>query len=276
MSPREDRQLRQIIRAGLAQRVFGSVLTAQQHADTLEAMLSAGVLSFDRDRSNVHVQAGDLISLRIDVAATLGAELSLPTLAQALQIATITADILLEEAKALPAKQAHGYASLRPLGLQLLNLDSACQNICKEQTHHGGTRDAIISYAKAVSYETSALLAQELGAFPLHQSCATRMSAAITNHRAAAFGDGSKLTGSHVRPPMLREEAVPALLLTKTRERWNNVLELGQQYGFRHAKVLAITKSTKTNTASVTIPEELADKWQTKTPLSQEEIMALL
>lgn len=276
MSPTQERQLHIIKRTGLKLRVFRSELDAQMHSDALASLLARRLVSFGTKPTEADVRSGDAVRIFVHANACLGgSNLAIATLTHAVQIATITADILLYTTNQFTTKRAHSYESLRPLALTIVEIPELQQAL--ETDHHpGGIADGVFSYVKAVSYETSALLAAQHGTFPTYKSCSAAMLAAITNHRAAAFGDGSMLTDSHIRPPMLREGHVPALLLTKTRERWNSALALGNVHGYRNAKTVALTAVQVHEEKQVTIPKDVEQKWRTRTPLSQEELQQLL
>ena len=276
MSPKQERQINSIKRASQKLGVFRNELATQLHTDALESLLEVGLLSFGVKPTETEIAAGDAIRIFLHVDKCLdGSALSIATLTHATQIATITADILLYRAHQFPPKQAHAYRVLRPIALSLVGAQTL-QSALGAKPYPGGLEDAVISFVKAVSYETSALLADTLGAFPLYQSAAQAMIAAITNHRAAAFGNGNMLTDSHIRPPMLREGHVPALLLTKTRERWNTALSLGRTNGYRHAKTVALTVQKESVVAPISVPKDIEQKWQSRTPLSQEELHKML
>ena len=276
MSPKQERQLHIIRQAGLKLRVFGSEIEAQLHTDALEALMETSLFSFGPKPTEKDIAAGDAIRVMIHVDKCLkGKALHIATLTHAVQTATITAEILLFKANQFAPKRAHAYESLRPLAITVEDIE-ALQQALDTDPHPGGLGDGVVSFVKAVSYETSALMAARLGAFPLHQVAAKTMMSAITNHRAAAFGDGGMLTDSHIRPPMLREGHVPAMLLTKTRERWNSAQALGKQYGYRHAKTVALTAVEKREEKPIAVPKEIEQKWRERTPLSQEELQNML
>jgi len=113
------------------------------------------------------------------------------------------------------------------------------------------------------SYETSALMAKELGAFPGHEENAEHMLRVVRNHRRAAHGVSrdAKAAMRHelgdyealeIKPvpidaDMLTSDVEPygviansAELIASARGCWDNALKLGKEHGYRNAQSTVI------------------------------------
>ena len=100
---------------------------------------------------------------------------------------------------------------------------------------------AVSAVMTGVSYATSAEMAKELGAFPGHGPNASAMLRVMKNHRKAAYGRTSGYDQLSTTPVPLKDVFCPqADLVTAAREVWDEVISLGQAYGFRNAQVSVI------------------------------------
>lgn len=91
------------------------------------------------------------------------------------------------------------------------------------------------------SYETSAELAKELGAFAEYENNKDAMLRVIRNHRRASYDvSASDYEGLRVAPMGLSKKECPAEFLQAARTSWDEALKLGEKYGYRNAQSTVI------------------------------------
>ena len=102
----------------------------------------------------------------------------------------------------------------------------------------GGAVTAILTGA---SYAMSAELARILGPFPGFVKNRQHMLRVMRNHRSAAYNTASPgYEGLSILPQGLDESVCPPDLLEAARRVWDDVVELGERYGYRNAQVTVI------------------------------------
>ncbi|MBV1703442.1 MAG: vitamin B12-dependent ribonucleotide reductase, partial [Hyphomicrobiales bacterium] len=105
---------------------------------------------------------------------------------------------------------------------------------------------AISAVMTGVAYETSAEMAQELGAFPGHAKNAAHMLRVIANHRRAAHGEADGYEGLSIAPVPLDHAALAAAgapwagLSPAAKAAWDRALDLGRVHGYRNAQVSVV------------------------------------
>jgi len=91
------------------------------------------------------------------------------------------------------------------------------------------------------SYETSAEMAKELGAFAGYEKNAKDMLRVMRNHRRAAYNSSpSEYEGLTIRPMGINENFAPANLVTAAKQVWDSAVEFGSRYGYRNAQTTVI------------------------------------
>ena len=122
-----------------------------------------------------------------------------------------------------------GYANLGGLLMAMgIPYDSA------KGRNLGGILASILT---GVTYHTSALMAKELGTFKEFANNKDHMLRVMRNHRRASYGEMSGYEGVSTLPVPMDHEALDIKDLTHTAQViWDDVVELGTQYGFRNAQ----------------------------------------
>ncbi|MFA6427291.1 MAG: vitamin B12-dependent ribonucleotide reductase [Candidatus Magasanikbacteria bacterium] len=134
---------------------------------------------------------------------------------------------------------AQGSYDFRTLGLGYANLGSVLMTagIPYESEDAYAFAGTITALMTAESYKTSAEMARFLGAFPKFESNRKDMLRVMRNHKRAAFNaPASEYEKLDVMPVGINPQYAPAYLIAAARESWNEVVEMGEQYGFRNAQ----------------------------------------
>ena len=130
----------------------------------------------------------------------------------------------------------------RTLGLGFANL-GACLMISgipydsNEARNIAGGLTAIIT---GTAYKTSAEMASFLGTFDEYPKNAQAMLRVMKNHRAAAYNDINLFENLEIIPQGLLPRYCPSYILSKAQQIWDDVINLGQNYGFRNAQTTVI------------------------------------
>ena len=100
---------------------------------------------------------------------------------------------------------------------------------------------ALTAVMTGVAYQTSAEMAEELGAFPGFEANREAMLRVIRNHRRAAHGLTQGYEKLSVPPVPLKAEQCPDPGLVEAAKRaWDKALDLGTKHGFRNAQATVI------------------------------------
>lgn len=92
-----------------------------------------------------------------------------------------------------------------------------------------------------VVYETSAEMAQELGTFPGYAKNREDMLRVMRNHRRVAYhADVEEYENLTITPMEIPEKFCDPELSAAQKQIWDNVVEMGEKYGFRNAQATAI------------------------------------
>ncbi len=157
----------------------------------------------------------------------------------ATRLVTVVLEISILMAQFPSEKIAQGSYDFRTLGLGYANLGSVLMmnGIPYESNDAYAFASSVTAIMTAESYKTSAEMARLLGPFPKFEYNREDMLRVIRNHRRAVFNaeanEYEKLT---VAPKGIDPEYAPAYLLAAARESWNDVLAMGEKYGFRNAQ----------------------------------------
>lgn len=138
------------------------------------------------------------------------------------------------------AKQSYEY---RTLGLGYANLGTLLMvlGIAYDSPNALAVCGALSAIMTGVSYQTSARIAGELGAFPGYEPNRTEMLRVMRNHRRAAyFAPKGEYEGLTITPMGINPEYCPTDLLKAARQCWDSAVELGEKHGYRNAQSTVI------------------------------------
>jgi ribonucleoside-diphosphate reductase alpha chain len=131
----------------------------------------------------------------------------------------------------------------RTLGLGYANLGTLLmvQGIPYDSPEGRAQCGALTALMHAASYAMSAEIAAEVGPFPRYQPNQEAMLRVVRNHRRAAYnlprGDYEGLT---IPPVGIDERYCPDYLVRAAREESDNMVRLGERFGYRNAQVTCI------------------------------------
>jgi ribonucleoside-diphosphate reductase alpha chain len=131
----------------------------------------------------------------------------------------------------------------RTLGLGYANLGTLLmlQGIPYDSPEGRAICGALTAVMHCKAYATSAEMAAEHGTFPGYENNAAHMLRVIRNHRRAAYNvPAAEYEGLSIPPLGIDPEFCPDDLLRAAREDADQMLDLGQQNGFRNAQVTVI------------------------------------
>lgn len=168
-------------------------------------------------------------------------EFDLAAFTHACRIWTIILDISVQMAQFPSAEIARKSWDYRTLGLGYANIGAL---LMRMGIAYGSDKAlALTAGITAVmcgeAYRTSALLAQELGAFPRFEHNRAAMLRVIANHRTAAAGSG-KYIGLSIDPMPLNQQDCPPEIFAKAQEVWSDAFTQGEKFGFRNAQVTVL------------------------------------
>lgn len=100
---------------------------------------------------------------------------------------------------------------------------------------------AITALMTGVSYETSAEMAKEHGAFPKYSQNKADMLRVIRNHRLAAYGKAEGYEKLEILPVPLDHKNCPNPTLARAAATaWDRAYDMGEKYGYRNAQTTVI------------------------------------
>jgi ribonucleoside-diphosphate reductase alpha chain len=100
---------------------------------------------------------------------------------------------------------------------------------------------ALTAIMTGISYETSAEMARELGAFPGYAANRGPMLRVMRNHARAAAGERNGYEGLATAPVPLDHASCPdPRLLAHAMHAWEKAIELGRKHGYRNAQATVI------------------------------------
>ncbi len=137
---------------------------------------------------------------------------------------------------------AQGSFDFRTLGLGYANIGGLlmASGYSYDSDEGRAAAGAITALMTAVSYETSAEMASELGPFPRFPENRDAMLRVIRNHRRAAH-DADDYEGLTVPPVALDAAATPfAGLADAAKTAWDQALAAGEKHGYRNAQATVI------------------------------------
>ena len=131
----------------------------------------------------------------------------------------------------------------RTLGLGYANIGAALmvQGIPYDSDEGIATAGAITAIMHMQSYETSAEMAGELGAFEGYKRNKEHMLRVMRNHRRAAYNaDPKEYESLTVKPMGIDATICPDYLLKAAKENADRAVELGEKNGYRNAQVTVL------------------------------------
>ena len=131
----------------------------------------------------------------------------------------------------------------RTLGLGFANIGGLLmsEGISYDSDEGRAICGAISAVMTGVSYQTSAEMAGELGAFPAYERNSDTMLRVIRNHRRAAHGVSEGYEDLNINPVALDIENCPDReLVNAARRAWDNALALGEKHGYRNAQASVV------------------------------------
>ncbi len=131
----------------------------------------------------------------------------------------------------------------RTLGLGYANIGAALmvQGIPYDSDEAAAIAGALTAIMHMKSYETSAELAGELGAFEGYERNKEHMLRVMRNHRRASYNvDPEQYEGLTVKPMGINAAICPDYLLKAAQETSDAAVELGEKNGYRNAQVTVI------------------------------------
>ncbi len=152
---------------------------------------------------------------------------------------TVVLEISVLMAQYPSAEVAQNSFDYRTLGLGYANLGSLLmiQGLAYDSEKARAIAAALTSIMTATAYKTSAEMAKEFGAFTKYDANRHAMLRVMRNHRYAAYHSSDAYEGLQINPIGIDPAYCPADLLSASCKAWDEVLELGELYGFRNAQV---------------------------------------
>jgi len=187
--------------------------------------------------------ACNLASLNLMKFRTADGSFDVPAFENAVRLWTVTLEISVLMAQFPSARIAELSYEFRTLGLGFANIGGylMASGIPYDSTEGRAICAAISALMTGVSYETSADMAGELGAFPGYGKNSKSMLRVIRNHRHAAHGNDTGYENLAISPQPLRADECPdAHIVSAARNAWDRALARGSDVGFRNAQVSVV------------------------------------
>ncbi|MEM6995112.1 MAG: vitamin B12-dependent ribonucleotide reductase, partial [Myxococcota bacterium] len=187
--------------------------------------------------------ACNLASLNLMKFVGTDGSLDIEAIRHACRLWTITLEISVLMAQ-FPSKNiAELSYRFRTLGLGYANLGSyfMTSGIAYDSPEAVSICGAVTALMTATSYNTSAELAGELGAFAGYDENKADMLRVIRNHRRAAYdAPNEEYEGLSITPQGIDTVTCPDYLLSAAQTEWDAALAGGEAHGYRNAQVTVI------------------------------------
>ncbi len=130
----------------------------------------------------------------------------------------------------------------RPIGLGFANLGGLLMSsgIPYDSNQGRAIAASISSIMAGTAYKTSAELAAVLGPFKHFEKNRKAMLRVMKNHRAAACNDKKAYEGLSIQPEGIEEKYCPQNLFDASQKVWDEVVRLGEKYGYRNAQATVV------------------------------------
>ena len=137
------------------------------------------------------------------------------------------------------AKLSYEY---RTLGLGYANLGTVlmASGLPYDSEPGRNLASALTAIITGTSYHVSAEMAKYLGTFEKYRENEKDMLRVIRNHRYAAYNAINNYEGLEIRPAGINPKMCPEYLVKYAQKIWDEVVEIGTNYGFRNAQVTVI------------------------------------
>lgn len=144
----------------------------------------------------------------------------------------------------LPSKAlAIGTYDFRTLGLGYANIGGLLMSmgLSYDSDEARALTGALTAIMTGVSYQASAEMAGELGAFAKYKDNAKDMLRVIKNHRRAAYGETEGYDALEILPVPLDHKNCPVpILVDEAKTSWDKALSLGEKHGYRNAQTTVV------------------------------------
>ena len=158
-------------------------------------------------------------------------------------LVTIALEMSVEGAILSTPGIAQGTYNYRTIGVGYTDLGALLmrQGIPYDSEEALAWMGVVTSLMTSQAYKTSAMLSKEIGPFPRYEDNQDCMLKVIRNHRRASYNSLSEeYEDLNVAPRGIDIDYCPEYLLVKARQIWDQVLELGEEFGFRNSFVSVI------------------------------------
>ena len=161
----------------------------------------------------------------------------------AIELWTLTLEISVLMAQFPASKMAELSYKFRTLGLGYANIGSLLMVMgmpydSKEAKAFTGVISSILT---GTAYRMSASMAKELGTFKGYGENQTDMLRVIRNHRRAVHNvEENEYEGLSITPRGINSKYVDPSLLKMAEKIWDEVLEMGNEFGFRNAQTTVL------------------------------------
>ncbi len=137
------------------------------------------------------------------------------------------------------AKLSYEY---RTLGLGYANLGTVimASGLPYDSDQGRNLSAALTAIITGTSYHVSAEMAKYLGSFEKYKENEKDMLRVIRNHRYAAYNAINNYEGLEIKPTGINPKLCPEYLVKYAQKIWDEVVEIGTNYGFRNAQVTVI------------------------------------
>jgi ribonucleoside-diphosphate reductase alpha chain len=184
------------------------------------------------------------ITLNIPAYVTPEGSIDIADLRHASMLATIALDIAIAKNALATPRLARRNWNFRPIALSPTGLASALIALGYAYDSRDGRIIAarLCGLITGSAWATSALLAEELGAFPTWQKNAKGMEQVLRNHQRAAMGEPGCYEGLGWPPFAHPDRGCSAVdgIDTELTEIWKDAITTGQRAGYRNAHISVI------------------------------------
>jgi len=156
---------------------------------------------------------------------------------------TIVLEISVLMAQFPASKMADLSFKYRTLGLGFANIGSLLMvSGIPYASKKANAMTALVSaILTGVSYKTSAELAKEMGSFKGYEANKEDMLRVIRNHRRAVYRvESEEYEGLTITPQGINPKYAPDYMLNASKKIWDEVLEMGNEFGFRNAQTTVL------------------------------------
>ncbi len=187
--------------------------------------------------------ACNLASLNLMTFRRKDGTFDIPAFEHAVRLWTITLEIAVLMAQFPSREIAELSYRYRTLGLGYANIGALlmASGLGYDSEEGRALCGAISALMTGTAYETSAEMAEELGAFPGYAENADAMLRVMRNHTRAASGAVEGYEGLSVKPVALDRAKCPQSdLADAAAAAWQQALERGERHGYRNAQATVI------------------------------------